>query len=176
MSLRDVLAYVQQQQQTGVRVTPVTPENSTGLQPEPAWIGACTPVTPATPHFGDTQANAPKPAPELTDCTAAPATPQHTPHQYGITFSAQLKRPVPAPGQHHADTVPTPQPQPEPTDWLILDRTYQAHHFKCAICIAAGKGYGARCGAGAALWTAYDEASRNTPPPWHQPKKGQRHD
>ncbi len=140
MSLRDVLAYVQQQQQAGVRVTPVTPENSTGLQPEPAWIGACTPVTPVTPHFGDTQANAPKPAPELTDCTAAPA------------------------------------PQPEPTDWLILDRAYQAHHFKCAICIAAGKGYGARCGVGAALWVAYETAALNTPPPWHQPKKGQRHD
>ena len=37
-------------------VTPVTPEKSTGLQPEPAWIGACTLVTPVTPHFVDTRA------------------------------------------------------------------------------------------------------------------------
>ena len=77
---------------------------------------------------------------------------------------------VAAPGQHHADTVPTPEP--EPTDWLVLDRAYQAHHFKCAVCIAAGRGtrYGQRCGVGAALWASYDHASRNTPPPWHKPK------
>lgn len=67
---------------------------------------------------------------------------------------------------------------PEPTDWLVLDKAYQSHHFNCAVCKAAGRGvrYGLRCGVGAALWTAYETAARNTPPPWHQPKKGQRHD
>ena len=43
--------------------------------------------------------------------------------------------------------------------WRHLDRAYQAHHFKCPICKAAGLGYGLRCGAGAALWTAYSDAS-----------------
>ena len=37
-------------------------------------------------------------------------------------------------------------------DWQILARAYHAHHFKCAICIAAGQGYGRRCGVGLALW------------------------
>ena len=46
---------------------------------------------------------------------------------------------------------------PVPADWHALDRAYQVHHFKCHICIAAGRGsrYGLRCGAGAALWRAY---------------------
>ena len=43
--------------------------------------------------------------------------------------------------------------------WRELDRAYQAHHFKCPICKAAGLGYGLRCGAGAALWTAYSDAN-----------------
>ena len=147
MSLRDVLAYVQQQQQTGACVTPVTPENSMGLQPKPAWIGACTPATSVTPHFGDTQANTPKPAPELTDCTPAPAA-------------------QPA------------APAPDVENWRVLASAYHAHHFKCPVCIAAGRGvrYGLPCGVGAALWVAYDEAARASPMPWDKPKKGQRHD
>lgn len=66
---------------------------------------------------------------------------------------------------------------PEPTDWLVLDRAYQNHHFKCPTCIAAGRGtrYGLRCGVGAVLWVAYETAARNTPPPWRQPK-GRSHD
>jgi len=43
--------------------------------------------------------------------------------------------------------------------WRELNQAYQRHHFNCPICIAAGKGYGLRCGAGTALWTAYTEAS-----------------
>ena len=43
--------------------------------------------------------------------------------------------------------------------WRELDRAYLAHHFKCPICKAAGLGYGLRCGTGAALWTAYSNAT-----------------
>ncbi len=43
--------------------------------------------------------------------------------------------------------------------WHDLDKAYQAHHFNCPTCIAAGKGYGLRCGAGAALYTAYLDES-----------------
>ena len=39
----------------GAAVTPLTPANSTGLQPEPAWIGA---VPPETPHLHEAQAAA----------------------------------------------------------------------------------------------------------------------
>ena len=37
-------------------VTPVTPEKITGLQPKPAWIGACTLVTPVTSPLLDARA------------------------------------------------------------------------------------------------------------------------
>ena len=51
--------------------------------------------------------------------------------------------------------------EPAAIDWRELDRAYQLHHVNCATCIAAGLGarYGLRCGAGAALWSAYSEAT-----------------
>lgn len=48
--------------------------------------------------------------------------------------------------------------EPAEVDWLELDREYQRHHFACPTCIAAGRGYGLRCGVGASLWTAYNAA------------------
>ena len=44
------------------------------------------------------------------------------------------------------------------TDWKTLDRAYLAHHVNCPQCIAAGKGYGQRCGTGTALWRRYEAA------------------
>lgn len=46
---------------------------------------------------------------------------------------------------------------PDPNAWRVLAAAYHAHHFACHVCIAAGRGagYGLRCGAGAALWTSY---------------------
>lgn len=38
------------------------------------------------------------------------------------------------------------------TDWRVLDKAYQAHHWTCTTCVAAGLRYGLRCGTGAALW------------------------
>lgn len=52
--------------------------------------------------------------------------------------------------------IPISPPAPASTDWKALDKAYQAHHVNCPTCIAAGKGYGLRCGVGAALWAAYD--------------------
>ena len=45
--------------------------------------------------------------------------------------------------------------------WRELDRAYQLHHWGCPQCIAAGRGagYGLRCGVGAAMWRAYEDAS-----------------
>ena len=47
--------------------------------------------------------------------------------------------------------------------WEAQSALYERHHFKCASCIAAGMGYGRRCGLGMALWRAYCAAS-NEPP------------
>ena len=51
-------------------------------------------------------------------------------------------------------------PETAAIDWRELDRAYQLHHVHCQACIAAGRGarYEARCGVGAALWSAYSEA------------------
>lgn len=95
-----------------------------------------------------------------------------------LAIEAANDRTTQAPGQHPADTVPAPE-HPAAVAWQALDKAYQAHHVKCPICIAAGRGvrYGLRCGTGAALWTAYSEAGQQPGAlPWHQPKKGQRHD
>jgi len=42
--------------------------------------------------------------------------------------------------------------------WRPLAADYYRHHFGCWVCIAAGKGYGQRCTAGADLWAAYEAA------------------
>jgi len=59
-----------------------------------------------------------------------------------------------------APVIPQPASADPPTDpnaWRALATAYHHHHFKCAVCIAASRGaqYGLRCGAGAALWTSY---------------------
>ena len=125
MSLRDVMAFIQQHHAAGAAATPATPPKPVGLQPKPAWIGACTPATPATPHF------------------------------YEVGVAAPIERTEAAASDHDASPAPAP-PASDVTNWHTLDKAYQAHHFKCAICIAAGKGYGQHCGAGAALRVAYD--------------------
>ena len=40
-------------------------------------------------------------------------------------------------------------------------KAYDAHHFQCAACIAAGRGirYGRRCAVGQMLWNGYTQAS-----------------
>lgn len=54
---------------------------------------------------------------------------------------------------------PPPAPALTHAEWVTLAKAYQAHHATCPVCIAAGKGYGLRCGTGAALWANYDQAS-----------------
>ena len=50
-----------------------------------------------------------------------------------------------------------PEPSPEPATWNELSAAYYGHHFTCKTCIAAGQGYGLRCGVGASLWQRYSE-------------------
>ncbi len=56
-------------------------------------------------------------------------------------------------------TTNEPEPPAEPGAWRELDKAYQLHHFACSTCIAAGLGYGLRCGVGAALWTIYQNTN-----------------
>ena len=109
-------------------VTPVTPEKSTGLQPEPAWIGT---VTPVTPHLNDSRVHAR--IGQFDEAVNDPASSEPV---------LQDKRQAPA--------VDVPE-------WRELDKAYQLHHIKCMPCQAAGRGlsYGLRCGTGSALWSAY---------------------
>ena len=58
-----------------------------------------------------------------------------------------------------AGALPEAKPLPwyhVDADWRPLAAAYHQHHFKCQQCIGAGQGRGLRCGAGAALWVAYD--------------------
>ena len=137
MGLKDVIRYLQHPGS----VTPVTPEKFMGLQREPSVYAGCTCVTPVTPHLGDTQQKAhflpvDKASNDPEPPTAAPA-PLHK-----------------SQGQRYQEWVAT---------WKPMADAYHAHHFTCPTCISAGKGYGLRCGAGAALWTAYTEQSAGDP-------------
>ena len=105
---------------------------------------------------------------------------------------------VPAPVEQPLSVAPTPAPAPvqapphaqasgprvmampgaqnndgEAPDWHALDKAYQLHHVNCPVCQAAGRGtrYGLRCGAGAALWSAYSAVQ---PPHFQWLQKGRR--
>lgn len=62
--------------------------------------------------------------------------------------------------------APPPSPPTPPAlthaEWATLNRAYQSHHFGCPVCIAAGKGYGLRCGTGAALHQSYEGTTGDT--------------
>ena len=66
-------------------------------------------------------------------------------------FVAEPEPPPPATAQPQASS---PDRWPA-APWRESDRAYLAHHAECTACQCAGRGYGLRCGAGAALWAAY---------------------
>ena len=59
------------------------------------------------------------------------------------------------------DASHAPEPPDNPLDWQELAAAYHEHHFKCPMCMGAGRGsrYGQRCGVGQALWFDYSGAS-----------------
>ena len=67
--------------------------------------------------------------------------------------SRQTPAPVPAPEQKKA-----PEPPSNPAAWRELAEAYNAHHFACKTCCAAGQGRGLRCGTGSALFTKYQSS------------------
>lgn len=142
MGLKSLMQYLQKP----VADTPDTSEKSMGYQRKATIHAGCTPDTPDTSCFVDTRVNA----------------------QF-VPFGEAVNNPA---STQPSDLVQPPAPAPDKSDkprkqtfmdwqdtWLHLDRAYQAHHFKCPTCIAAGLGYGLRCGTGAALYKAYEDAT-----------------
>ena len=141
MGLKNVMRYLQQRHS----VTPVTPENIAGLQPEPSVYAGCTLVTPVTPQTGDTQHGA-----QFVPIGKASNDPELTP-----------TKPTPPPTAPAAPTPPVPQGdayQRWHGAWKAQADAYYNHHFTCAVCKAAGKGYGSRCDLGETLWARYNAA------------------
>ena len=62
---------------------------------------------------------------------------------------------TPEPSQTAMHRQADNSPAPNPADWRAVRDAYYSHHHTCPVCIAAGKGYGLRCGAGASLWATY---------------------
>lgn len=142
---------------------------------KPAWNKAAAPVALVAPekvkgeftctafsrraHIADgldawlnapVQPPAEAPAPTApAPCTPAPAT---------------GTRAAPAPAAMPAPAAPAP-------NWRAVRDAYYLHHQGCPVCIAAGKGYGLRCGIGAALWRSYSNTPNPREAPRH-PRKG----
>ena len=64
-----------------------------------------------------------------------------------------------APGRTQITATPQPWHHIE-ASWRPLAQAYHAHHFQCVACQCAGRGYGLRCGTGAALWHGYQDAAQ----------------
>lgn len=95
--------------------------------------------TPGTP-----EKTAGVPAKPNTGAAWAPGTPGTPQNRY--TGKAIMETPIPAAND------------PTLADWKTLDRAYLTHHAQCHQCRSAGRGYGQRCGTGAALWRSYEAA------------------
>ena len=116
--------------QRGGADTPDTPPENVRYQAEPAWIGPCTPDTPATLgiiNTHDQPANAPEIGQSLTS-----------------------SKPTHGAGLRNRGPWLTAAEQ-------AAAHTYHAHHFQCHQCQAAGRGiqYGERCAVGLVLWNNY---------------------
>ena len=139
MGLKSLMRYLKKP----VADTPDTSEKNMGYQRKAPIHAGCTPDTPDTPCFIDTRIN-----PQFGQFGEAVNDPAST------QPPDLVQPPVPAPDKPRKHTF-----MKNADTWRELDRAYQAHHFKCPICKAAGLGYGLRCGAGAALWPAYSDAT-----------------
>ena len=106
------------------------------------------------------RATAPAANDPATETTAQPGS--QSPDQQIVVTGPPLTPPV---LRLAANEALEPPVQPKPVkhvdqDWKPLALAYHAHHFKCPVCITAGRGtrYGPRCGVGASLWTGYQDA------------------
>ena len=75
----------------------------------------------------------------------------------GLRELVKANKPLMVDWLQAANVPASAEPPADPNAWRELAQAYNAHHFKCITCIAAGRGagYGLRCGVGAALWPSY---------------------
>ena len=103
---------------------------------------------PDTLDTRDTPSMAATPAtPELAAPAQAPTRPPQPSPPLALPNMAKLANPRPATAMQSR------------ASWQPLSAAYHQHHANCPVCIAAGQGYGLRCGVGAALWVAYIDAT-----------------
>lgn len=112
-------------------VTPVTPAQPPEVTKNTNKINDVTPVTPVTPQNNTNASDARGKAPQ-----------RQGPESNSTPASAPQAANEKSPGAADA--------------WQAADRAYRRHVEACAICAAAGRGYGQRCPAGADLWARYE--------------------
>ena len=134
-SLIDVLKAVAR----GDYVTPVTPVTPAEVTPKPAWIKAVTPVTRVTPIFNEGGQESERQTFKR--------------HVHALVAQGVVSR------QEGDELVRQHFIYPDLAETRLhklasIDRMrqYHAHHFGCAKCVAAGRGYGIRCETGLRLW------------------------
>lgn len=101
------------------------------------------------------------------DATKTTKTPDELTKPVSVVFVAPFlgEEQKNLPAQTLAGQKPTEAPADgDGQDWQALDQAYQAHHFACPQCSAAGQGRGRRCDTGLALWRAYSDAPMPTHP------------
>lgn len=125
-------------------VTPVTRVTPAEVTPKPAWIKAVTPVTPVTPAFNEGGQESERQTFKR--------------HVHALVAKGVISR------QEGDDLVKQHFIYPDLAETRLHNlasidrmRQYHAHHFGCAKCIAAGRGYGTRCTTGLRLWSAGTE-------------------
>lgn len=127
-------------------VPPVPPEKIIVAQKNPLQINAVPPVPPVPPtNINSREFFQPQPQPgALKPASSEPP--------------ALAQPPAPAPDKQ---AKPVKLKYLEWADgWLELDKAYQRHHWNCPQCKAAGRNANnLRCGVGAALYRAYEDAS-----------------
>ena len=155
MGIKDVTAYFKSRQVADTPATSATSNKIITLQEKPLQIKAVTSATSATSKNTDSRNSFLKSQP--VQAANDPAS------------VAQTPAPAPAPAETPATGVSLGSKPGKPAKrlnfldwadgWIELDRAYQRHHFACPVCISAGKGYGQRCGVGAALYRSYEDAA-----------------
>ena len=169
MGLKSLMARLQSWV-PGAADTPDTPEINMGYQRKAPIHAGCTPDTPNTPRFVDTRATVQAGQVQQAGNDLASAYPAVVENLTKLNLAAAANNPAQAvvlladssvskalSSEISVSTEP-PHTPIDPDAWRVLAQAYYAHHFKCPICIVAGRGtgYGFRCGTGAALWIAHD--------------------
>ena len=121
-----------------------------GLKSLMARLQSWVPGAADTPDTPEINAGYQRKAPIHAGCTLDTSD---TPHFGDTCINTQIG----LLGDAANDPAPAPEPPADPNAWRELAEAYNAHHFDCHACIAAGRGtqYGRRCGAGTALWINY---------------------